>query len=54
MDSFDDVIREAIQQLPAAFESQSAVPPDYQPERLDEYFRNDDNITLLPGAEAER
>jgi hypothetical protein len=54
MDSFDDVIREAIQQLPAAFESQSAVPPDYQPERLDEYFRSDDNITLLPGAEAER
>jgi hypothetical protein len=54
MDSFDDVIREAIQQLPAAFESQSAVPPHYEPERLDEYFRRDDNITLLPRAEAQR
>jgi hypothetical protein len=54
MDSFDDVIREAIQQIPAAFQSQSGVPPAYRPERLDEYFRRDDNITLLPLAEAER
>ena len=41
MDTFDDVIREAIQQLPAAFESQSDVPPAY-------------HITLLPPAEVER
>ena len=55
MDTFDDVIREAIQQLPAAFESRSDVPPSYRPERIDENFLRDDNhITLLPRAEAER
>ena len=54
MDSFDDVIRETIQQLPEAFESQSAVPPGYQPERLDKNFLRDGNITLLLRAEAER
>ena len=54
MNGFDDLIREATEQLPAAFESQSAVPPGYQPERLDEDFLRDGNITLLPRAEAER
>jgi hypothetical protein len=54
MDSIDDVIREAIQQLPVAFESQSAVPPSYRPERLDESLLRDDDITLFPRPEAER
>lgn len=54
MDSLDDAIREAIQQLPGAFESQSAVPPSYRPESLDEYFQRDDDITLLPRAEVGR
>ena len=55
MDPLDDVFREAIQQLPAAFESRSDVPPSYRPERIDENFlRDENNITLLPRGEAER
>ena len=54
MNGFDDLIRGAMEQLPAAFESLSVVHPGYQQERLDEDFRRDGDIILLPRAAAER